>query len=251
LKFRFHLFAKSRSSEISRQNEAAASLHNILLKFRSVFGLHSLGSKFDQNSVFLIILENRDSKHKILNLLYLFYKCIPTISTLELRELTLWTIAHQLEKFKYNEMPYTFSNRVKLGGFGIYLSPNKEQILLDKDDVFGFKTIVITFLANAWTQNKTSEHSTRQCNHIRDPRLISDLSTNDKNFYRVVTAVDSFNFVTCHGVLKDNDKVSSDTEFIVKYGKPFDKVVWLFMGSGIILITCFSGCVRFIFKRLP
>jgi len=72
---------------------------------------------------------------------------------LELRGLTLWSIIRQLEKFKYNEMPYTFSNRVKLGGFGIYLPPNKKPILpqqmLDKDDFFGFKTIVITFLANA------------------------------------------------------------------------------------------------------
>jgi len=70
---------------------------------------------------------------------------------LELRGLSLWTIIHQLEKFKYNEMPYTFSTRLKLGGFGIYLSPYKkpilpQQILLDKDDLFGFKTIVITFL---------------------------------------------------------------------------------------------------------
>jgi len=150
LKFRFHLVLKSRNSEISSQNQEAVTLNNILQKFRSLFGLRSLGSKFDRN-VFLFILVKYDSTHKILNLFYLFYQCNPTISTLELRGLSLWTIIHQLEKFKYNEMPDTFNTRLELGGFGIYLSPHKkpflpEQVLLDKDDLLGFKTIVITCL---------------------------------------------------------------------------------------------------------
>jgi len=247
LQFTFHLLVTTSSKK------PAITSEYILKNFRTSFGFHLLLPKYERNNVLVIVLAKFGTEHKILNLYYVFLKCKPTSGILELRSLSLWAIIDELENFKYNELPYKFSIRFKPGGFGSALSPYNKPvlpslILFDKDDHFKFKIIVITLLVDAWTQNRTYEYSARQCYHNSDPRLVSDLSQHEENSYRIVTAEESFNLVTCHGVLTN---LSSDTEFIVKYGKPFDKVVWLTIGIGIIVISCFSGCVLFIFKRLP
>jgi len=92
-------------------------------------------------------------------------------------------------------------------------------------------------------------HVSRECTaNEDDAKVIADLSDHKRNSYRIVTAIDSFNFLTCHGAMT---KSTSDAEFIAKFGKPFHKTAWLFMGFGIILVTLLSGILLLIFKNLP
>jgi len=120
-------------------------------------------------------------------------------------------------------------------------------ILSDFDGYFHFKTLIIFILFQSLKGNNSK--SIININHLSMdfPYVVAELTycTHDDSFHRIVTESDSFNFIACHG----NAILSS--EFIVKWGKPFDKTVWLLLFATIAILTLISGLVLYAIKTTP
>jgi len=263
LQWTFHFLILIGNNDTTESNFLNLDSHAIYKHMQLDKDPFLLTNRHGRNSLFMVPLRKFSQGLTISNIFHVCYFCSRyfnnPLQKYIIAELLIFTsprhIENELERITQNGLAYIWTSKLISGTSGDCVKPYKETmlpatILTDIDGYFYFKTIVISLLFQSLKRNNSK--SVTNLNHLKMdfPYVIAELSygTHDDSFHRIVTETDSFNFIACHG-FKKNGILSS--AFIVKWGKPFDKTVWLLLIAGIAILPLISGLVLYAIKTIP